>query len=93
MNYAGLVEELCVLYMCNIIICMCKYRKYVDSSFKVWDPWYDLGPSDCNAGECNYDSYRRFVALKQRNPNFKPMISVGKSLYTGLTHQFSNWAW
>ena len=48
--------------------------------FKVWDPWYDLSPSDCNPGECNYDSYRRFVGLKQRNPNFRPMISVGMFL-------------
>ena len=49
-------------------------------TLKVIDPWYDLGPQDCPLGaeECNYDSYRRFIALKQQNPNFKPMISIGK---------------
>ena len=57
---------------------------------RVWDPWYDLGPQDCGAGECNYDSYRRFVALKQRNPDFKPMISVGG--WTAGSKEFSEMA-
>ena len=49
-------------------------------TLKVIDPWYDLGPQDCPLGaeECNYDSYRRFIGLKQQNPNFKPMISIGE---------------
>ena len=48
-------------------------------TLKVIDPWYDLGPQDCplGAAECNYDSYRRFIKLKDRNPNFKAMISIG----------------
>jgi len=57
---------------------------------KVWDPWYDLAPEDCNPGECNYDSYRRFVALKDQNPNFIPMISVGG--WTAGSKEFSEMA-
>jgi len=57
---------------------------------RVWDPWYDLGPQDCGAGECNYDSYRRFVGLKSRNPNFVPMISVGG--WTAGSDEFSHMA-
>jgi len=44
---------------------------------EVFDPWYDLAPEDCEPGYCNYDSYRRFIALKQKNPDFVPMISIG----------------
>lgn len=43
----------------------------------VYDPWFDLAPEDCEPGYCNYDGYRRFVALKNINPNFVPMLSVG----------------
>ncbi len=39
---------------------------------------YDQAPEDCEPGYCNYDSYRRFIALKEQNPNFVPMISIGK---------------
>ena len=52
-------------------------------TLKVIDPWYDLGPQDCPLGdaECHYDSYRRFIALKEQSSNFKPMISIGKFIY------------
>jgi len=56
----------------------------------AYDPWYDQNPDDCNewanncdptGGDgsicCHHDSYRRFVALKQKNPDFVPMISIG----------------
>jgi len=42
-----------------------------------YDPWYDLAPSDCDPGFCNYDSYRRFTALAKTHPNFKPILSLG----------------
>ena len=46
---------------------------------RVWDPWFDLNnTTDCDPADCRYDSYRRFVALKERNSNFVPMISIGK---------------
>jgi len=55
----------------------------------AYDPWYDQAPDDCNEwanncdpnGDgsicCHYDSYRRFVALKDSNPEFVPMLSIG----------------
>merc|ERR1712038_1116512 len=49
-------------------------------TIKVWDPWYDQAPEDCGPDGsiyCHYDSYRRFINLKQNYPNFKPMISIG----------------
>ena len=50
-------------------------------TIKIWDPWFDQAPEDCGpegAQYCHHDSYRRFIALKQQNPNFKPIISIGK---------------
>eukprot|EP00095_Tigriopus_kingsejongensis_P009617 maker-scaffold328_size205007-snap-gene-0.19 protein:Tk09617 transcript:maker-scaffold328_size205007-snap-gene-0.19-mRNA-1 annotation:"chitinase isoform x1" len=52
---------------------------YADIDTNSWflmptDPWYDLGPSDCGPGECNFDSYRRFTALASET--FVPMLSV-----------------
>ena len=50
----------------------------------------DQAPDDCNDwanncdpnGDgsicCHYDNYRKFVALKDTNPEFVPMISIGK---------------
>ena len=35
-------------------------------SLQEYDPWFDLAPEDCEPGYCNYDSYRRFVGLKDR---------------------------
>jgi len=55
----------------------------------AYDPWYDQKPDDCNEwanncdpnGDgtvcCHFDTYRRFVALKDKNPDFVPMISIG----------------
>jgi len=55
----------------------------------AYDPWYDQAPDDCNdwanncdpGGDgslcCHFDSFRRFVALKDKNPEFVPMISIG----------------
>ena len=34
--------------------------------FQEYDPWFDLAPEDCEPGYCYYDSYRRFVAIKDR---------------------------
>ena len=44
-----------------------------------YDPWYDQAPTDpgCDSAHCHYDSYRRFVALKSRNADFVPMLSIG----------------
>ena len=42
---------------------------------------YDQAPEDCGPDGsiyCHYDSYRRFINLKQNYPNFKPMISIGR---------------
>ena len=50
-------------------------------TLKIWDPWLDQAPNDpnCNNGEfCDYDNYRKFIALKNVNPDFVPMISIGK---------------
>jgi len=49
-------------------------------TLKIWDPWLDQAPNDpnCNNGEfCDYDNYRKFIALKNVNPDFVPMISIG----------------
>jgi len=55
----------------------------------AYDPWLDQAPDDCNDwanncdpnGDgsicCHYDNYRKFVALKDTNPEFVPMISIG----------------
>ena len=70
-------------------LCTHGYYGFADMSnetFKVYpyDPWYDLAPGECQEeiyccqeGYCNYDSYRRFVALKEINPNFIPMLTIG----------------
>ena len=50
-------------------------------TLKIWNPWLDQAPNDpnCNNGEfCDYDNYRKFIALKNVNPDFVPMISIGK---------------
>ncbi len=49
-------------------------------TLKIIDPWYDQAEDDCDVGLCHYDGYRRFIALKEQEPNFVPMISIGKSL-------------
>jgi len=46
-------------------------------TIKIWDPWLDQAPEDCEPGYCNYDNYRNFIKLKDTNPNFVPMISIG----------------
>merc|ERR1712055_482199 len=55
----------------------------------AYDPWLDQAPDDCNDwanncdpnGDgsicCHYDNYRNFVKLKELNPEFVPMISIG----------------
>jgi chitinase len=63
-------------------LCTHGFYGFADMDNITWqvysmDPWFDLAPSDCGAGLCNYDGYRRFVALKERNPNFVPMLSLG----------------
>ena len=57
---------------------------------------YDQAPDDCNDwanncdpnGDgticCHYDTYRKFTAIKDKYPEFVPMISIGKKI--------SNWA-
>ena len=49
-------------------------------TIKIYDPWYDQHPDDCAEGYCCYDSYRRFIKLKDQAPDFVPMISIGKYL-------------
>ena len=50
---------------------------------KPYDPWYDQAPGDpdcvADPATCHYDSYRRFVALKEKNPDFVPMLSIGEA--------------
>merc|ERR1711963_384414 len=46
-------------------------------TLKIWDPWLDQAPEDCEPGYCNYDNYRNFIKLKDTNPNFTPIISIG----------------
>ena len=47
---------------------------------KSWDPWLDLSSEDCDELPdcCGLDAFRRFTGLKNLNPNFHPMISVGE---------------
>ena len=47
---------------------------------KSWDPWLDLNTEDCTdlPDCCGLDAFRRFTGLTNINPNFHPMISVGK---------------
>jgi len=40
------------------------------------DPFQD-DPNGDGGRCCHYDTYRRFVGLKEQNPNFVPMISIG----------------
>ena len=47
-------------------------------TLKIWDPWLDQAPEDCEPGYCNYDNYRNFIKLKDTNPNFTPIISIGR---------------
>ena len=56
----------------------------------AYDPWFDLGPNDegCDAAHCHYDSYRRFNALKQKNPNLKTFLSIG-----GWNSGSEQWSW
>ena len=42
------------------------------------DPFQD-DPNGDGGRCCHYDTYRRFVGLKEQNPNFVPMISIGKA--------------
>ena len=62
----------------------------------AWDPWYDLNETDgelnstCNVGNCRYNSYRRFNALKADNPNFKTMLSIGG--WNAGSHDYSEMA-
>ena len=63
-------------------LCTHGYYAFADmdnETYQVYamDPWYDLAPWDCQPGYCNYNSFRRFVALKEVNPNFIPMLSIG----------------
>ena len=57
----------------------------------AYDPWYDLAPGDCEPGYCNYDSYRRFVNLKSVNPNFVPMLSIGKIFWYLVKKAFTGY--
>ena len=64
-------------------LCTHGFYGFADLDNQTWtiysyDPWYDLAPEDCEPGYCNYDSYRRFVALKEQNPDFVALLSVGK---------------
>lgn len=45
----------------------------------AYDPWFDLAPWDegCDAAHCHHDSFRRFNALKQKNPALKTLLSIG----------------
>jgi chitinase len=66
-------------------LCTHGFYGFADLNNKTWeivpyDPWYDLAPEDCgeNGGMyCHFDSYRRFVNLKQTHPNFVPILSLG----------------
>ena len=51
-------------------------------TLKIWDPWLDQAPEDCEPGYCNFDNYRKFIALKEQNPDFVPMISIGRGIYS-----------
>jgi len=46
-------------------------------TLKIWDPWLDQAAEDCEPGYCYWDNYRKFIALKDQNPDFVPMISIG----------------
>jgi len=56
----------------------------------AYDPWFDLSPNDagCDAAHCKYDSYRRFNALKEKNPNLKTFLSIG-----GWNSGSEQWSW
>jgi len=67
-------------------LCTHGFYGFADLNNVTWkmvpyDPWYDQAPGDpgCvpDPANCNYDSYRRFVALKEKNPDFVPMLSIG----------------
>ena len=69
-------------------LCTHGFYGFADLSNQTWelyiyDPWFDLAPDDFDWGcvpnpqTCNYDGYRRFVALKEKNPNFVPVLSIG----------------
>ena len=73
-------------------LCTHGFYGFADLNNVTWqivpyDPWYDQAPGDpgCkpDPATCHYDSYRRFVALKEQNPDFVPMLSIGKTLIKG----------
>jgi len=45
----------------------------------AYDPWFDQAPNDegCDRDHCHYDSFRRFIKLKNQNPNLKLLLSIG----------------
>ena len=53
------------------------------------DPFQD-DPNGDGGRCCHYDTYRKFVGLKEQNPNFVPMISIGKPCLCKLSINFSN---
>ena len=58
---------------------------------KIWDPWYDQNPNDpgCDDGRfCCYDSYRRFIKLRETHPGFIPMISIGNKYISFSSSMF-----
>ena len=53
------------------------------------DPFQD-DPNGDGGRCCHYDTYRRFVGLKEQNPNFVPMISIGKPCICIVSINFNN---
>ena len=65
---------------------MCRFANMNNVSWELvaYDPWFDLSPTDegCDAAHCKYDSYRRVVALKQRNPQLKVKLLHDMTILT-----------
>ncbi len=63
-------------------LCTHGFYGFADLNNGTWeldsfDPWFDLAPEDCEPYQCNYNGFRRFVALKDKNPDFVAILSVG----------------
>ena len=42
------------------------------------DTFLDYGPAEnCDPGACVIDSYRRFINLRDANPDFVPVLTIG----------------
>jgi len=66
-------------------LCSHGFYGFVDLNNSTWvidaiDPNFDMSPEECEGIEgltCQHSGFKRFVELKERNADFKAMVSIG----------------